>query len=110
MGYRSRNVLSNLVMYFIILSTAATLYKAGKTDVNSAAEAAQALRPLAGNAGAAYDLCQAVGWRHSLHARPKEAPRFYAAIVVFSLVAMSMNFLGFNPHEGAGLGRNRSRI
>jgi Mn2+/Fe2+ NRAMP family transporter len=37
-------------MYFIILSTAATLFKAGKTDINTAADAAQALRPLAGNA------------------------------------------------------------
>jgi Mn2+/Fe2+ NRAMP family transporter len=41
---------SNLIMYFIILSTASTLYKAGKTDIESAADAAQALRPLAGNA------------------------------------------------------------
>jgi NRAMP (natural resistance-associated macrophage protein)-like metal ion transporter len=41
---------SNIVMYFIILSTAATLFHAGKTDINTAADAAQALRPLAGNA------------------------------------------------------------
>jgi NRAMP (natural resistance-associated macrophage protein)-like metal ion transporter len=43
-------LLSNLVMYFIILTTAATLFKAGKTNVQSATDAAQALRPLAGNA------------------------------------------------------------
>jgi Mn2+/Fe2+ NRAMP family transporter len=43
-------LLSNTVMYFIILSTAATLFKAGKTDIQSAADAAQALRPLAGRA------------------------------------------------------------
>jgi Mn2+/Fe2+ NRAMP family transporter len=82
---------SNVVMYFIILATAATLYKAGRTDISTAAEAAQALRPLAGRAaallfalgviavgflavpvmtsGAAYDLCQTVGWKHGLHAR-----------------------------------------
>src|SRR5690242_15778632 len=41
---------SNIVMYFIILSTASTLFVAGKTDINTAADAAQALRPLAGNA------------------------------------------------------------
>jgi NRAMP (natural resistance-associated macrophage protein)-like metal ion transporter len=41
---------SNVVMYFIILATAATLHKAGKTDIQSATEAAQALRPLAGEA------------------------------------------------------------
>ena len=40
---------SNVVMYFIILATAATLFKAGKTDIQSATEAAQALRPLAGD-------------------------------------------------------------
>jgi hypothetical protein len=45
---------SNLVTYFIILSTAATLFKAGNTDINSAAEAAQALRPVAGQAA---DCC-----------------------------------------------------
>jgi Mn2+/Fe2+ NRAMP family transporter len=83
---------SNLVMYFIILSTAATLNKAGKTDITTAADAAQALRPLAGDAagllfalgivgvwflavlvmtgGAAYDLAQAVGWKSSLTLSP----------------------------------------
>lgn len=110
---------SNLVMYFIILSTAATVFKVGKTNVNSAAEAAQALRPLAGDAagilfaigviavgflavpimttGAAYDLCQTFGWKHSLHAKPSEAKKFYGSIVAFSLVAMGMDFFGFNP-------------
>jgi NRAMP (natural resistance-associated macrophage protein)-like metal ion transporter len=110
---------SNLVMYFIILSTSATLYRAGKTDVESAADAARALQPIAGSAagllfalgvigvgflavpvmttGAAYDLAQTLGWKHGLHARPREAKRFYAAIVVFTLVGMGMNFLGFNP-------------
>ena len=110
---------SNLVMYFIILSTASTLFKAGRTEINTAAEAAQALAPLAGSAasalfalgvigvgflavpvmttGAAYDLCQVVGWKHSLHAKPSEAKRFYGAIAVFTLLAMLMNFLGFNP-------------
>jgi NRAMP (natural resistance-associated macrophage protein)-like metal ion transporter len=110
---------SNLIMYFIILSTAATLHKAGMTDVETAAQAAEALRPLAGDGaaflfaagvvavgflavpimtiGAAYDLSQVMGWKCSLHARPAEAKRFYAAIVVFTLLAMGMNFLGFNP-------------
>lgn len=110
---------SNLVMYFIILSTASTLFKSGGTEINTAAEAAEALRPLAGDAaavlfalgvigvgflavpimttGAAYDLCQVVGWKHSLHAKPSEAKKFYAAIGVFTALAMAMNFLGFNP-------------
>jgi NRAMP (natural resistance-associated macrophage protein)-like metal ion transporter len=110
---------SNVVMYFIILSTASTLFKTGPTEINTAAEAAEALRPLAGGAasalfaigvigvgflavpvmttGAAYDLCQVMGWKHSLHAKPAEAKGFYAAIGVFTVLAMSMNFLGFNP-------------
>lgn len=110
---------SNLVMYFIILSTASTLHPAGTRDINTAAEAAEALKPLAGDAagvlfalgvigvgflavpimttGAAYDLAQVMGWKHSLHAKPKEAKQFYIAIAVFTAIAMSMNFLGFNP-------------
>ena len=112
-------IFSNVVMYFIILSTAATLHKAGITDVQSAAEAAQALQPLAGEwagllfllgvigvgflavpvmtTGAAYDVAQAFGWRHSLHAKPHEAKKFYGAVVVFTLIGVAMNFLGFNP-------------
>ncbi len=110
---------SNVVMYFIILSTASTLYNAGQKDVNSAPGAAAALRPLAGPAagvlfalgiiavgflavpvmttGAAYDLCQAVGWKHGLYAKPAEAKRFYWTIAGFTAVAASMNFFGVNP-------------
>jgi len=46
---------------------------------------------------AAYDLCQVVGWKLSLHAKPSQAKKFYAAIGVFTVLAMAMNFLGFNP-------------
>jgi NRAMP (natural resistance-associated macrophage protein)-like metal ion transporter len=110
---------SNLVMYFIILSTASTLFKTGPREINSAAEAAEALRPLAGEAasvlfalgvigvgflavpimttGAAYDLCQVMGWKSSLHAKPSQAKKFYACIGVFTVLAMCLNFLGFNP-------------
>ncbi|HEX2494728.1 MAG TPA: Nramp family divalent metal transporter [Steroidobacter sp.] len=110
---------SNLVMYFIILATASTLYKAGQHDISSAAEAAEALRPLAGEAaralfalgliavgflavpvmttGAAYDLAQVVGWKHGLHAKPRQAKLFYAAIIGFTALAVCMNFFGFNP-------------
>ncbi|HEY3456576.1 MAG TPA: divalent metal cation transporter [Bryobacteraceae bacterium] len=110
---------SNLVMYFIILATAATLFKSGKTNIDSAAEAAQALQPLAGNAagllfalgvigvgflavpvmttGAAYDLCQSVGWKHGLYRKPAEAKKFYGAVAVFTLIAIALNFFGVNP-------------
>jgi Mn2+/Fe2+ NRAMP family transporter len=110
---------SNIIMYFIILSTASTLHVAGRTEIASAAEAAEALKPLAGEAagvlfavgviavgflavpimtaGAAYDVCQAFGWKHGLHARPSDAKAFYLLIAGFTVIAMSMNFFGFNP-------------
>ncbi len=112
-------VFASLVMYFIMLGAAATLFQAGQHSIASAAQAAEALRPLAGNAawllftlgiigvgflaipvmttGAAYDVCQTTGWRNGLHYSPARAPRFYAAIVVFTLAAMGLNFLGINP-------------
>jgi NRAMP (natural resistance-associated macrophage protein)-like metal ion transporter len=110
---------SNLIMYFIILSTAVTLFAAGKKDISTAAEAAEALRPLAGDAagilfavgvvavgflavpvmttGAAYDLAQSLGWRQTLHAKPARAKRFYGTIVIVTAIAVGMNFLGVNP-------------
>ena len=110
---------SNVVMYFIILSTASTLFKTGPRDISTAAQAAEALKPLAGDAasvlfalgvigvgflavpvmttGAAYDLSQVMGWKHSLHAKPSEAKKFYVAIGVFTMIAMCLNLLGFNP-------------
>lgn len=47
--------------------------------------------------GAAYDLCQVMGWRSSLHARPTEARWFYLCIVGFTALAVGLNFFGFNP-------------
>jgi Mn2+/Fe2+ NRAMP family transporter len=112
-------VFSNAIMYFIILSMAFTLFKAGKTEVNTAADVAQALRPLAGDAarllftvgligvgflavpvmttGAAYDLCQSVGWKHGLYRKPAEAKKFYVVIALFTVIAIAMNFFGINP-------------
>jgi NRAMP (natural resistance-associated macrophage protein)-like metal ion transporter len=110
---------SNIITYFIILAAGATLHQAGQTNVDSAAQAAEALRPLAGNAaatlfsvgiiavgflavpvmttGAAYDLCQTLGWKSSLSVRPAEAKQFYVAIAGFTAVAVAINFAGFNP-------------
>ena len=110
---------SNVVMFFIILATAATLYAAGHHQIDNATDAAQSLRPLAGNfagllfslgiigvgflavpvmtTGAAYDLCQSMRWRNGLSRKIGEAKLFYGAITLFTLVAMGMNFLGINP-------------
>lgn len=110
---------SNVVMYFIILATAATLFKAGKTSIQTATDAAQALRPLAGNActillgvglisagflaipilsgSAAYAVCEAFRWRCGLDQTVRHAHHFYAVITASTLVGMAMNFLKINP-------------
>jgi Mn2+/Fe2+ NRAMP family transporter len=110
---------SNLVMYFIILATAATLYKAGKHDIQSATDAAVALRPLAGNlasvllasgligsgclavqvltGSAAYALSEAFGWQRGPEKKPRRAKQFYAVMVGATLVGMLINFVGINP-------------
>jgi Mn2+/Fe2+ NRAMP family transporter len=110
---------SNVILYFIILSTAATLHPAGVTEVETAAQVASALEPLAGpvakalfavgiigvgvlavpvmTAGAAYDVAQAFGRPSSLNAKVRDAPVFYVCIAVVTVFAVALNFLGFNP-------------
>jgi NRAMP (natural resistance-associated macrophage protein)-like metal ion transporter len=109
---------SNLVMYFIILTTAATLHAHGETAIATAREAAEALRPLAG-AGAywlfaigligtgmlgvpvlagscAYAVAEAEGWRGSLDDTPRLARRFYAVVAVAMLVGLILNYVGLD--------------
>jgi NRAMP (natural resistance-associated macrophage protein)-like metal ion transporter len=110
---------SNVVMYFIMLATAATLFKAGQTDIQSAADAARALRPLAGDAAyvlfavgvigagflgvpvltgsSAYAMAEALGFRYGLDDKPRRAKLFYAMIIVPTLIGTLVNFLGINP-------------
>jgi len=112
-------IFSEIVAYFIILTTGATLFVAGNHDVASATDAAQALRPLAGDASAAllaigligagvlavpvltgsaaYGVSEAFGWRSGLDRKPTRAPQFYLVIVAATLVGMAINFLGINP-------------
>ena len=112
---------SNIIMYFIILATAATLHRAGKTHIDTAAQAAVALRPLAGNAAgallaiglvgagllavpiltgsAAYAIGEAFGWRHSLAAKPRQALPFYGVIVASTAVGLLINFIGIKPFD-----------
>jgi NRAMP (natural resistance-associated macrophage protein)-like metal ion transporter len=110
---------SNLVMYFIILTTAATLHAHGQTHIETAHDAAEALRPLAGNGAyllftlgligtgmlavpvlagsAAYAVAEAEAWKHeSLEDRPRLAPRFYAVVAVSMLLGLVLDFVGFN--------------
>ncbi|HEY5961934.1 MAG TPA: divalent metal cation transporter, partial [Polyangiaceae bacterium] len=110
---------SNLIMYFIILSTASTLHRSGHTEVDSALDAARALEPVAGKAaswlfalgilavgflavpvvttGAAYDVAQTFGWRHGLAEKPKGAKAFYATIGAFTVIGAAFCMLGLNP-------------
>jgi NRAMP (natural resistance-associated macrophage protein)-like metal ion transporter len=110
--------LSNLVMYFIILTTAATLHAGGQTTIATARQAAEALRPLAGEwaywlfaigligtgmlgvpvlAGScAYAVAEAEIWRGSLEDTPRLAGRFYAVVAVSMLVGLVLNFVGLD--------------
>lgn len=110
---------SNLVMYFIILATAATLFKAGRNDIESATDAAQALTPFVGRfatallaiglsgagmlavpvltGSSAYALAETFGWKYGLDEKPHRAPRFYLSIAIATLVGMLINFTKIHP-------------
>jgi len=47
--------------------------------------------------GAAFDVCQSFGWRHGLHAEPRQAKPFYALLMIFTGIAIALNFFGINP-------------
>ena len=110
---------SNLVALVIMLTTAATLHTAGITDIETSAQAAEALRPIAGNyasvifalgivgtgllavpvlaGSAAYALGEAVGRPVGLARRPRKAKTFYATIVAATLIGAVMNLSPINP-------------
>ncbi|MCX6544081.1 MAG: Nramp family divalent metal transporter [Acidobacteria bacterium] len=109
---------SNLVMYFIILTTAATLHAHGQTHIETAREAAEALRPLAGRGAyllftlgligtgmlavpvlagsAAYAVAEARMWRGTLEDRPSVSRKFYAVVAVSMMLGLVLDFIGFN--------------
>jgi Mn2+/Fe2+ NRAMP family transporter len=111
--------LSNLVMYFIILATAATLHQTGKTEIATATDAAEALRPIAGNAAfvlmalgligtgvlavpiltgsAGYSVAELFGWKCSLDEKPAQAKEFYLVMAACTIAAVVINYLGVNP-------------
>ncbi|TCZ66159.1 NRAMP family divalent metal transporter [Roseicella aquatilis] len=113
MGY------SNLISLFIMISAAATLHTQGATRIESSAQAAEALRPIAGDfafalfaagiigigllavpvlAGSgAYALGEALGWRTGLGRRPRDARGFYATIAISTLLGIGFNFAGLDP-------------
>jgi Mn2+/Fe2+ NRAMP family transporter len=110
---------SDLTAYFIILATAVTLHVAGITDINTAAEAASALRPLAGEfayilfglgilgvgligvpvlAGSgAYALAETMGWNTGLERKATDARGFYGIIAVSVLAGFGIQYLPISP-------------
>jgi len=110
---------SNITAYFIILATAVTLNVAGVTDINTAAQAASALRPLAGEfayllfafgilgvgligvpvlAGSgAYALSEAMGWHEGLERKVRDARGFYGIIAISVLVALAIQYSPISP-------------
>ena len=110
---------SNLVMFFIILTTAITLHSHGNTHIETTRQAAEALRPLAGRfavtlftvgivgvgflaiptlAGStSYAFAETLGWNQGLNKKMKQARAFYALILVSTAIAVLLDFAGINP-------------
>jgi Mn2+/Fe2+ NRAMP family transporter len=110
---------SNLIALAIMIATAATLHAHGKTDIQTAAEAAQALKPVAGDfafalfslgiigtgmmavpvlAGSvAYAVSELRGWKEGLDNKPWEATGFYAVIALAVALGLVMDWSGFDP-------------
>jgi NRAMP (natural resistance-associated macrophage protein)-like metal ion transporter len=110
---------SNVVMFFIILTTAITLNRHGLTHIETSRQAAEALRPLAGKfaatlftvgivgvgflaiptlaGSAAYAFAETLGWRQGLDKKLKQARSFYALILLSTGVGVGLNFAGINP-------------
>jgi Mn2+/Fe2+ NRAMP family transporter len=110
---------SNLIAFFVILTTAATLHASGHTDIQTSAQAAQALRPIAGDfafalfsvgiigtgllaipvlAGSvAYAISELQGWRKGLERKPQEAVRFYLTIAVAVVLGLVVDYSNLDP-------------
>lgn len=110
---------SNLISWFIIITTAATLNAHGLTDIQNSTQAAEALRPIAGvftfaifaagiigigllavpvlAGSAAYALGEALGWPTGLARLPRDAKAFYGTIVVGTLIGIFINFVDLDP-------------
>jgi NRAMP (natural resistance-associated macrophage protein)-like metal ion transporter len=110
---------SNMVMFFIILTTAITLNRHGITHIETSRQAAEALRPFAGNFAAtlftigivgvgflaiptlagssAYAFAETFGWRQGLDKKLKQARSFYAVILLSTAVGVGMDFAHINP-------------
>jgi len=112
-------LVSNLVMWFIIITTASTLFRSGINDIDSASKAAEALRPIAGRfasvlfaagivgtgllavpilaGSSAYAIAETLRWREGLYLKLRQAWGFYGVIAFSTILGAAMNFVGINP-------------
>ncbi len=110
---------SNIVMFFIILTTGTVLFNAGIHQIDTVEQAAKALQPLAGPAAyylfaigivgtgflaipvlsgsLSYVISEAFGWREGLDKRFVEAKAFYTVVIVSLIVGLGINLLGISP-------------
>jgi Mn2+/Fe2+ NRAMP family transporter len=110
---------SNLVMFFIILTTALTLHAHGRTSIETSRQAAEALEPLAGKfaallytvgiigvgflaiptlaGSAAYALAETFRWRYGLDLKFRGARYFYGVVVLSTAAGIALDFVNFNP-------------
>jgi NRAMP (natural resistance-associated macrophage protein)-like metal ion transporter len=111
--------LSNMVMFFIIAAAGGILFPHGITEITSAAQAAEALRPFAGDAtyflfaigiigtgllaipvlagSSSYALAESLRWKEGLYRNLDQAKAFYGIIIISMLVGLGMNFIGIDP-------------
>jgi len=114
-------IFSNLIMFFIIVTTASTLHRNGITFIATAPEAAEALRPLAGDfsfllfalgivgtgflavpvlaGSASYALSEAFGWKEGLYRKFTQAQGFYGVIILATLVGLLVNYTPVSPFQ-----------
>jgi NRAMP (natural resistance-associated macrophage protein)-like metal ion transporter len=112
-------IFASIVFYFVILASAATLHVSGKTNIQTATEAAEALKPLSSGfasilfalgligsgflavpvltGASAYAVGEACGWKCGLDEKIHTAPRFYVVIILSTFVGMLINFLKVEP-------------
>ena len=110
---------SNLIAFFIMLTTAATLHAHGLTDIQTSAQAAEALRPIAGKfafflfsmgivgtgllavpvlaGSAAFAVAESFGWRRGLDLTPLRGAHFYGVIAAATLVGVGLGFTRLDP-------------
>ena len=110
---------SNMVAFFIILTTAVTLNVQGVTDIQTSAQAATALRPIAGDfafilfsagiigtgllavpvlaGSSAYAMAGAFQWKNSLERTPLDAKKFYAVIAISTVIGIALGFTPIDP-------------